>query len=246
MFWFNHLHKIIGVAKYFYLARYTIHNPENVPQDVSGMIAVTNHTCILDPPLVALCLPEGTRWKLFAAKKWEKVPLSGWFLKKSGAIFIHRDRVDREGLKQGLEALKEGFTFGLAPEGTRSKETGQMRKARNGAAYLAVKANAAVIPIGIVNGPQWNRNKKKWKTTNMELYPTKPIQMPDLGRRVRITDLDAYTHYIMIHIAQQIPAEYHGYYADSPALAALLRGEDPWPHCLEAEGVKPGKTISDQ
>ena len=240
MFWFRHLHSIIEIAKYFYLARYTVHNRENVPDNVSGMIAVANHTCILDPPLVALCMPEGTQWKLFAAKTWEKTPVSGRLLKQSGAVFIHRDRVDREGLRQGLEALKDGFTFGLAPEGTRSKETGQMRKARNGAAYLAVKSGAGVIPIGIVNGPQWNKNWKRGRATHLDLYPAKPIYMPDLGRRVRITDLDAYSHYIMIHIARQVPAAYHGYYADSPALAALLRGEDPWPHCLEAEGVKPG------
>ena len=240
MFWFNHIHKIINILKYVYFARYTIHGREHIPADVSGALAVTNHTCILDPPLVALCLPEGTSWKLFASKTQQNVPVSGWLLKQSGSIFIDRHNVDRHALKQGLDALKEGHTFGLAPEGTRSKETGEMRKAKNGAAYLAVKSGAPVIPVGIVNGPQWNKNWKRGRNTHLDLNIAPSIHMPDLGRRVRITDLDAYSHYIMIHIAQQLPPQYHGYYADSPALAALLRGEDPWPHCLAAENVTPG------
>jgi hypothetical protein len=42
----------------------------------------------------------------------------------------------------------------------------------------------------------------------------------------------------MIHIAALLPPRNWGYYADSPALAALLRGEDPWLYCLEIEGAK--------
>ena len=239
MFWFNHLHKIINVLQYFYLARYKIIGRENLPPDVSGAIAVTNHTCFLDPPLVGLSLPEGTRWKLFARKNFENNPFAGWLLRQSGAIFIDRDNVDRHALKQGLDALKEGYTFGLAPEGTRSKETGKIKKARNGAAYLAVKADTVVIPIGITNGHVWNKNWRRGRVTHVTATIGQPIRMPDLGRRVRTADLDAYSHYIMIHIAHILPPEYHGYYADSPALAALQKGEDPWPHCLAAENVSP-------
>lgn len=61
--------------------------------------------------------------------------------------------------------------------------------------------------------------------------------MPDLGRRTRATDLAAYTHLIMVHIAALIPERYWGEYSDSPALAALFAGEDPWPHCLQLTGV---------
>jgi hypothetical protein len=41
----------------------------------------------------------------------------------------------------------------------------------------------------------------------------------------------------MVHIAAMLPERHLGYYKDSPALKALLVGEDPWPHSLEAEGV---------
>ncbi len=238
MFWFRNLHRIIDFLKYFYRARYTIYGRENVPENVEGLIAVTNHCSYMDAPMLALCLPQGTRWKLFAARTREHEFITGWLLKKSGSIFIDRTTVDRKGLKEGLDAIKAGYTFGLAPEGTRNKE-GIMQKGRNGAAYLAVKSGASVLPVGMVNTELWNVNYPKREITYLEAHIGEAIAMPDLGRRVRTADLDAYTHYIMIHIAQQVPPRYRGYYADSPALAALLRGEDPWPYCLEAEGVTP-------
>jgi hypothetical protein len=54
-----------------------------------------------------------------------------------------------------------------------------------------------------------------------------------------MADMAAYSHLIMVKLADLLPERYHGYYADSPALAALKRGEDPFPHCLQAEGVAP-------
>jgi 1-acyl-sn-glycerol-3-phosphate acyltransferase len=63
-----------------------------------------------------------------------------------------------------------------------------------------------------------------------------PFTLPDIGRRPRSADLAAYTHLIMVHVAALLPERYWGYYAGSPALEALVAGEDPWPHCLAAEG----------
>ena len=65
----------------------------------------------------------------------------------------------------------------------------------------------------------------------VEVHIGEAFQLPDLGRRVRAKDLPALTHFIMIHIAAQLPPRYHGVYSESAALAALQRGEDPWPYC---------------
>ena len=58
--------------------------------------------------------------------------------------------------------------------------------------------------------------------------------LPDIGRRAKGADLAAYTHLIMVQIAALLPERHWGYYKDSPALKALLAGEDPWPHCVDA------------
>ena len=35
----------------------------------------------------------------------------------------------------------------------------------------------------------------------------------------------------MTHVAALTEPRHRGVYADTPALRALLAGEDPWPHC---------------
>ncbi|MGE5542237.1 MAG: lysophospholipid acyltransferase family protein, partial [Bacillota bacterium] len=47
--------------------------------------------------------------------------------------------------------LRQGGVLGMFPEGTRSR-TGEMGKGHNGAAYVAVRNRAAVLPVAII-GP---------------------------------------------------------------------------------------------
>jgi 1-acyl-sn-glycerol-3-phosphate acyltransferase len=192
---------------------------------------------VIDTPLIFLSIPD-EKWSSFAGEKWAKHPLFGPLLRQSGAIFINRGQVDRRALDGAMAKLHEGYVFGLAVEGTRSK-TFQMQRAKDGAAYLALKANVPLLPMGMIDTEKWHPNYKKFRPTHITSAIGPSFTLPELGRRVRTKDLPAYTHLIMIHIALQLPERYHGYYADSPALVALKAGHDPWPHCLAAEGVQP-------
>ncbi|NCT10617.1 MAG: HAD-IB family hydrolase [Flavobacteriia bacterium] len=86
-----------------------------------------------------------------AKKELEYTPL-GPIFKALGAIFI--DRADKlkaiEALKPAVEALKNGTSIVIAPEGTRSgsKKLGQFKK---GAFHLAIKGGVPIVPIVIKN-----------------------------------------------------------------------------------------------
>lgn len=206
---------------------------ENVP--VQGpYIVVVNHMSATDAPLLYLCLPR-VKLRFFAGEKWEKHFFFGPMLRLVGAVYIDRYNVDRKALREALDALADGSVFGLAPEGTRSR-TRQMIPAKEGAAYLASRAGVPILPVGVVNTDLWSSNLKRLRRTPFECHFGEPFVLPDLGHRAKGEDLAAYTHLIMAHIAALLPARYHGYYKDSPALAALLRGEDPWPYCYELAG----------
>lgn len=215
---------------------------ENIPES-GPYIVVTNHMSIFDTPLVNIGLPP-MQLRFFAGEHWEPVPIIGSIMKHSGAIYINRGTVDRKALKEAMEALDSGDVFGLAPEGTRSKENVLLR-ARDGAAYLAVRAkHVPILPFGVANTEKWWFNLVRLRRTRFQARIGQPFLLPELGRRPKSKDLSAYSHLIMIHIAALLPEEYHGYYKDSPALAAFLRGEDPWPYCLAAENnasFKPGE-----
>jgi 1-acyl-sn-glycerol-3-phosphate acyltransferase len=190
-----------------------------------------------DPPLMLLAMPP-IRLRFFAGEKWRKHPIFGPIMAFAGAIYINRGEVDRRALKEALDALKGGSIFGLAPEGTRSR-VHAMIPAKEGAAYLASRANVPILPVAVVNTDVIGENLKRLRRTRLEVHVGRPYHLPQMERRVKGPELEAYTHLIMVQIAALLPERYHGVYRDSPALKALLAGRDPWPHCLQVAGAAP-------
>jgi 1-acyl-sn-glycerol-3-phosphate acyltransferase len=217
---------VVGSADYY--------GRENIPPAGPYIITV-NHMSKADPPLLMLAFPP-MRLRFFAGEKWRRHPLFGPIMAAAGAIYINRGEVDRRALKEAMEALQTGSIFGLAPEGTRSK-VHAMITARDGAAYLASRADALIVPVGVVNTDVVGERLRRLRRTHLEVHIGRPYRLPRLGRRVKGAELSAYTHLIMVQIAALLPERYHGVYKGSPALKALLAGEDPWPHCLQVAGA---------
>ncbi|MEI2611848.1 MAG: lysophospholipid acyltransferase family protein [Candidatus Promineifilaceae bacterium] len=239
-FFLNFLRLIVKLVVYLFFGTYKVVGYENCPAK-GPYILVTNHMSAADVPVLLISFP-GLAPRFFAGEKWESHWFFGPLMKWGGAIYIKRGEVDRKALKEGLEAIEQGAVFGLAPEGTRSRVR-QMLRGRDGAAYLASKANVPILPVGLVNTDVVFANARHLRRTRLECHIGKPFMLPDLGHRPKSYELSAYTHLIMVQIAALLPERYYGYYADSPALAALLRGEDAWPYCLEAERNKPEERL---
>jgi 1-acyl-sn-glycerol-3-phosphate acyltransferase len=214
------------------LADVTVSGKENIPPH-GPFLVTTNHMSAADTPLLFVAFPT-QEWRFFAGEKWQDHWLWGPMMGSLGAIYINRGEVDRQAIQEALKAIDQGAVFGLAPEGKRSK-VGEMQEAKTGAAYLASRGKAPILPVGIINTDILFANVRKLKRTRVEVIIGEPYYLPDLGRRARSADLDAYTHLIMVHIAALLPERYHGVYRDSPALKALLAGEDPWPYCQEQD-----------
>ena len=76
------------------------------------------------------------------------VPGLGWFIKQLGAFPVKRGGVSKESIRLSLDLLKNGELLGIFPEGTRNR-TGE-NIAKRGAANLALKSGATVIPAAII------------------------------------------------------------------------------------------------
>lgn len=204
----------------------TVHGRENLPEQ-GPYLVVLNHISVADTPALLIGFPI-VPWRFFAGEKWRTHWLFGPIMSTLGAIYIDRENITRQSLREARQALENGSVFGLAPEGSRSK-AGKMRLAKDGAAYLASRTNVPIVPVGLINMEFLFANRKWWRRTPLELHIGEPFILPDLGRRPKGKDLEAYSHLIMAQIAALVPERYHGYYEGDPAITSIQNGEDPWP-----------------
>ncbi|MDQ7792896.1 MAG: lysophospholipid acyltransferase family protein [bacterium] len=72
-----------------------------------------------------------------------------WLFRELGAFPVRRGRPDRAALRHSFRLLDEGKVLGIFPEGTRNR-TGQLGPGEPGAALLAARSGAPVVPAAIV------------------------------------------------------------------------------------------------
>jgi hypothetical protein len=76
------------------------------------------------------------------------VPGTGLALRAYGTILVHRDEYDRHVIRAALDTLNRGRLAGIGARSAPSPNAA-LEKGREGAAYLALKSGAPVVPVGI-------------------------------------------------------------------------------------------------
>ena len=132
------------VIRWWY--RMHIEGHERVPRD-GPVIVAPNHTSMWDIPMLVVATP---RRLVFMAKieLYRNVLLRRlWF--ELGGFPVRREIADLRAIDTSLAVLGQGLALGIYPEGTRSF-TGEMLPFLNGAAWLALKTGAPIVPVGII------------------------------------------------------------------------------------------------
>jgi 1-acyl-sn-glycerol-3-phosphate acyltransferase len=139
---------VIGfVARLLWGAR--VEGTENIP-DGGPFILVANHASNLDPLILGWAIGNRTNRLIHFMAKAEMLrwPVLGWLATQSGVFFVRRGEGDRSAQRFALEALAAGRPIALHPEGTRSRD-GHVTAGRSGAAFLAMRSGAPLLPAGI-------------------------------------------------------------------------------------------------
>jgi putative phosphoserine phosphatase/1-acylglycerol-3-phosphate O-acyltransferase len=109
-------------------------------------IFLFNHQSNIDPVLVAKLLRRD--FTGVGKQEIKRNPIFGPAFAFAGVVFI--DRADTakaiEALKPAVEALQQGRSLAIAPEGTRSR-TPHLGPFKKGAFHLAMQAGVPVVPI---------------------------------------------------------------------------------------------------
>lgn len=201
------------------LARREVERWDNLPESGPYILAL-NHLSYFDLPFVFGLIggEDVTGW---AAEKYARHPLFGPILRMGGGIFIDRGEVDRSALGAAEAWLSQGKIFGMAPEGTRSKDN-QLQRGKTGVAYLSHMSGAPIVPVGIYGTEDTLRCWLRLRRPTFHMRIGEPFRLPPIDPENRTASLRRDTDEIMCRIAALLPPKYRGVYADHPRLQEFL------------------------
>jgi 1-acyl-sn-glycerol-3-phosphate acyltransferase len=186
---------------------------KSVPQ-VGPMIVVTNHTNILEIPIIYSQLQPRKVTGFVAAERWEK-GWSRWLLETCNAIPVRRGEADIGSIKRGVKMLGEGYFVVVMPEGTRSGD-GRLQKAHPGIVTLALHCGAPLIPIVFYGGERYKENLHHLRRTDFHLGVGRCFEIHTgdvkINREIRQQILTE----VMFQIASLLPEQNRGEYQNIP------------------------------
>ncbi|MCC6298990.1 MAG: 1-acyl-sn-glycerol-3-phosphate acyltransferase [Anaerolineales bacterium] len=206
---FRRFFRLTTKAIALFTMRTTVRGLENFPTKGPAII-VFNHLGDWDAILLAATIPISAECigKIELNEHW----LAGPAFRAYGFIWIHRGQPDRRAMRAALDALSQGRMLALAPEG-RQTVTGGLEEGTEGAAFLAMKSGAPIVPVGLTGteNAHIGDHVNTWKRAPVSLSVGKPFSIePQADRQETIRNG---TRQIMEALARLLPPERQGVFS---------------------------------
>ena len=222
--------KFIGSLLFKLFAQVEIIGKENLPTE-GPIIVVANHFSFADPSLLIHLLP----WQLefLAGTNHPGAPnkIIGNMPKLWGVYKVQRGTSSRYAFKASSAIMQQGGILGIFPEG--GVWATVLRPARPGVPLITANSQAPLLPIGIDGMDKMFPLKfslfRRTKITVRVGEQFGPFQVTGRGKERR-AQLDNIGDEIMSKIAELLPPEKRGLWADDPKLVeeAKAVSEFPW------------------
>jgi len=143
------------------------------------------------------------------------------YKRQADVIPIRRGQSDREAIRRVLEHLEAGHAVLVFPEGTypKSHQPRGMLKAQSGAALLAQRSGASILPIGISGSEMvWSPRSlpwglfRRWPVTVRVGEPYRLSPPASLGQKQTLALI---ADDMMRRIAALLPETYRGQYREA-------------------------------
>jgi 1-acyl-sn-glycerol-3-phosphate acyltransferase len=156
--------------------RMRVEGREHIPADGIFILAPT-HRSILDTPISSGVTRR--RMRFMGADKWWRNDWFGKLLSMLGGFPVTRGTADREALKRCITLLEAGEPLVLFPEGER-KSGPIVQPLFEGAAYIAAKTGAPIVPIGIGGSEKaMPKGARFIRPTTLRVIVGEPIRVPE-------------------------------------------------------------------
>jgi cytidylate kinase len=200
---------------------------DEIPRE-GPVILVANHASNADPVVIGGFLTPrlGRRIHWLGKRELFDWPVVGWAARNGGVHPVDRSTADLEAFRLARRILDEGHVLLVFPEGTRAPD-GVLQEPKDGAAMLALRTGAPVVPIGVGD------TDRLWPRGRLLPIPGRRITMR-VGAPFRLGDevpstttgraaKTAATAALMRHIAALLPPRQRGVYGQPAHVSAASR-----------------------
>ena len=132
--------------------RYQVSGIEHVTGNRPTVYCI-NHESNVDVLVFDVLYRKCPRLKGLYKAEMDRLPVLGRVLAAVDFIAVNRGNRDQTGraIERAIDRLRNGDSFVLAPEGTRSA-TGELAPFKRGAFIMAIGAKAPIVPIAVTGG----------------------------------------------------------------------------------------------
>lgn len=212
--WFYYLGNWVLRFAFRIVLRLDVRGLENVPRQGPLIIAIS-HSSFIDPLLVGPDVPRDVT--PMAKIEAFDYPVLGAVLRFYGAFPVRRGEADVKAFKTALRFLSRGHAVVIAPEGHRSDD-GNLQRGREGAIILSLRSGAPILPVAVWGGKAFWKSLAHLHKTPMWFYIGEPVVPALPGLKPTREQIAAMSDELMMRIAEMMPQELRGYYADPSAV----------------------------
>ena len=114
-------------------------------------LILSNHRGIIDPLVLETALEKTNIFGVWISKKeLYNSPFFGIFVRNAGSVLLDREKSQMSGFfSEVKEAVKEGASVFIFPEGTRNKSEEKLLEFKEGFRIIALKNRLPILPVYI-------------------------------------------------------------------------------------------------
>ena len=192
------------------LVKPTVEGREHVPTE-GPTIFIMNHIAAIDPFVLVGAVTSRYVVPMTKIENYRD-PIVGLMARGWGAYPVRRGEVDRQALASTLSVLEQGWPVLIAPEGTRRPH---LSEAKEGMVYLAIKANALIVPVGLDGTDLFPGSLKRLRRAPITIRFGRAFRLRTQGQtRVPREDMHRMTRETMYQLAALLPEHRRGFYHD--------------------------------